>query len=86
MYAQPKYILQNMIPNVLNRYYYSEWSYVHRGLPQGSMLGPVLFIIFINDLPENVHNCCKIFADDTKLYGPSSNNASLQNDILSLMK
>ena len=49
-------------------------------------MGPVLFIIFINDLPENVHNCCKIFADDTNLYGPSSNNASLQNDILSLMK
>ena len=65
---------------------YSEWSSVHSGIPQGSILGPVLFIIFINDLPENVHNCCKIFADDTKLYGPSSNNASLQNDILSLMK
>jgi hypothetical protein len=39
------------------------------GIPQGSILGTILFTIFINDLPECVQSSCKIFADDTKIYG-----------------
>ena len=48
----------------------SEWAKVVSGIPQGSVLGPLLFVIFINDLPAEVKvNICKMFADDCKLYG-----------------
>ena len=41
-----------------------------RGIPQGSVIGPILFVIFINDMPkEVVLNFTKLFADDCKLYG-----------------
>ena len=47
---------------------YSNWKNVDSGVPQGSVLGPVLFILFINDVPNILKSCaCSIFADDTKL-------------------
>ena len=46
----------------------SSWADVHSGIPQGSVLGPILFIIFINDLPDVVECYVKIFADDTKVF------------------
>ena len=44
-------------------------SAVKSGIPQGSILGPFLFIIFINDLPSDIKNHCMMFADDTKIFG-----------------
>ena len=41
--------------------------------PQGSVLGPILFILYVNDLPDKVKSYCKIFADDTKLYKEINN-------------
>ena len=41
---------------------------VTSGVPQGSVLGPTLFVYYINDLPQVASNIVKIFADDTRLY------------------
>ena len=42
----------------------SDWTNVLSGIPRGSILVPILFIIFMNDLPGVVGNVCKLFADD----------------------
>ena len=46
----------------------SAWKDVTSGIPQGSVLGPVLFIIYINDMPDTTRSLCRLFADDSKMY------------------
>ena len=67
----------------------SDWVYVKSGIPQGSVLGPILFVVFINDMPRVSNNCCKLFADDAKIYSAihsEDDTVSLQNDINSLVE
>ena len=46
----------------------SGWANVTSGIPQGSVLGPLLFVIFINDMPSVISSTCKLFTDDAKTY------------------
>ena len=46
----------------------SSWQSPKSGIPQGTVLGPVLFLTFINDLPQSLTCECSIFADDSTAY------------------
>ena len=64
-------------------------SAVVSGVPQGTVLAPLLFLCFVNDIPSNVSSKIKLYADDILLYHTISSETDctlLQNDINSLIK
>ena len=68
--------LYNLLENYLSGRYQrvvlngqtSSWRPVLAGVPQGSFMGPLLFLIYINDLPNDLKSNVKLFADDTSLF------------------
>lgn len=66
---------------------HSGWRRVTSGIPQGSVLGPILFIIYINDLPDVVKSIMLLFADDAKLYREirsAADHTALQEDVYAM--
>jgi len=51
---------------------FSETIFITAGVPQGSVLGPLLFLIYVNDISENLLSLTRLFADDTSLAETSS--------------
>ena len=74
----PLKLLQNFLQNrhqqVLLNGQCSSWAPVFAGVPQGSVLGPLFFLIYINDLTKAISSTNKLFADDTSIF-------SIVNDI-----
>ena len=63
----------------------SEWGLLQAVVPQGSLLGPLLFLIYINDMEEGIKSQIKFFADDTSLFSvvidPLLSAAELNHDL-----
>lgn len=61
----------------------SDWAKISAGVPQGSILGPLLFLVFINDITEVITSDIRIFADDTFIFREATPDSSeLLNDDL----
>ena len=85
-----KNYLTNRNQRVLLNGQNSAWAPVLAGVPQGSILGPLLFLIYINDLPNGLKVNAKFFADDTSLFAIVKDKQEsadiLNNDLLTISK
>ena len=81
-YLQHRYQRVQIRNSHLNTTTTSKWTKIKYGVPQGSILGPLLFLVYINDLPKAVeHKALPIlFADDTSILLTSPNNIQMQRD------
>ena len=68
----------------------SKWSQIKAGVPQGLILGPLLFLVYINDLLEDLTTSAKLFADDTSLFlvvhDSAASSAFLNDDLLKISR
>ena len=64
---------------------HSDWGELNSGVPQGSVLGPLLFLVYVNDLEDGIKSSIKFFADDTSLFStvhdPNISAEDLNHDL-----
>ena len=73
--------LNNRKQRVVLTGFSADYSAVESGVPQGSVLGPLLFLIYINDLERNIKSNIKFFADDTMLFSTVNDPLITANDL-----
>jgi hypothetical protein len=82
--------LRNRMQKVIIRGQQSETGIIKAGVPQGSVLGPLLFLIYINDLADTVTSKIKLFADDTTLYiefdNPNTASQGMNDNLTSVQQ
>ena len=80
--------LDNRHQRVVLNGHSSKWSLVQAGVPQGSILDPQLFLVYINDLPQGLRCNAKLSADDTSLFStitsPAISLSNLNGDLLKI--
>ena len=66
----------------------SKWMKVNAGVPQGSFLSPLLFLVYINDLPDNIKSEMRLYADDsflfTKVEGIEHTQEKIEEDLVAI--
>ena len=74
------YILKSFLSNRMQRVAMngktSDWANIEAGVPQGSILGPILFLVYINDIIDIVESDIRIFADDTFIFRIADQNST----------
>ena len=77
--------LRNRYQRVISNGQTSDWLPILPGVPQGSILGPLLILIYINDLPDGLESLVKLFADNiflfSKVYDSNVSARQLSNDL-----
>ena len=77
--------LRNRYQRVISNGQTSDWLPILPGVPQGSILGPLLILIYINDLPDGLESLVKLFADNIflffKVYDSNVSARQLSNDL-----
>ena len=77
---------QRVLVDLDSNKYYSEWESVTDGVPKGSLLGPLLFLLNINDIPNVISDISNpvLYADDTSLIITNSDSQMFEKDIILL--
>jgi hypothetical protein len=80
-YLQDRY--QRVLVDLDSKKYYSEWESVTDGVPQGSILGPLLFLLYVNHLAKAISDISNsvLYADDTSLIITNSDSQMFEKDI-----